>query len=33
MEIKVIITQPAKPLNYLLKHLMESQVSIHYDYP
>jgi hypothetical protein len=33
MEINVIITQPAKPLKCLLKHLRETQVLIHYAYP
>jgi hypothetical protein len=33
MEINVIITQPAKPLKCLLKHLREIQASIHYAYP
>jgi hypothetical protein len=33
MEINVIITQPAKPLKCLQKHLREIQVSIYYAYP
>jgi hypothetical protein len=33
VEINVTLTQPAKPLKYLLKHLREIQVSIHYAYP